>query len=108
MAGGKTQRLRSLHETFALSRRLPVDCFTNLLVFAENGAVFKGFWAKNMLFDDGSQTWPNGDEFVGKWQANKRDGTGIMRFKSSGVEIECIWKNNAITNPVTYRWRDKR
>jgi len=39
---------------------------------------------------------------------NKREGLGSMKFSSTGVEVECKWKDNAMTNPVVYRWSDGR
>ena len=53
---------------------------------------------------NGTMTWTNGDQYIGDWKNDKKDGQGILTSK--GNKYEGDWKNDKQNGSGEYTWKN--
>lgn len=60
---------------------------------------YTGDWVLGKKEGRGIYTYPNGDQYEGEWKNDQRDGSGVYRFKSTGIKKEGKWTSGALSGP---------
>ncbi len=59
-----------------------------------NGNVYTGFVTNGVYEGQGKMIYANGRTYEGNWKFGKRNGYGILRYKSGNIEYEGEWKED--------------
>jgi len=54
--------------------------------FNSRGTVYDGLFFDNKRNGKGTQTWKNGDKYVGYWVNDKMEGTGTLYDKDGKIK----------------------